>query len=156
MLEMTEVASESMDAVFSSHNIEHLYPHEVPTALAEFLRVLKPDGFAVIICPDLQSVAMLIAEDKLCETAYVSPSGPVTPLDILYGHRPKLAAGKLFMAHRCGFTQKVLNDTLSYSGFQSVLSSRRDAPCFDLRAIASKPKVPDARLFELAGAHFPE
>jgi len=57
MTDMKAVSSESVDAVFSSHNIEHLYPHEVPLALAEFLRVLKPDGFTVITCPDLQSVA---------------------------------------------------------------------------------------------------
>ena len=54
MTDMSSVSSESVDAVFSSHNIEHLYPHEVPVALSEFLRVLKPDGFAVITCPDLQ------------------------------------------------------------------------------------------------------
>ena len=43
----------SVDAVFSSHNIEHLYPHEVPLALKEFMRVLKPDGFVLMTCPDL-------------------------------------------------------------------------------------------------------
>ena len=29
MTDMSAVPSESVDAVFSSHNIEHLYPHEV-------------------------------------------------------------------------------------------------------------------------------
>ena len=65
MTDMSSVASESVDAVFSSHNIEHLYPHDVPVALGEFLRVLKPDGFVVITCPDLQTVCALVAEDKL-------------------------------------------------------------------------------------------
>src|ERR1700675_4069636 len=45
--DMEKVASSSMDAVFSSHNLEHIFPHEVPMALAEFKRVLKPDGFVV-------------------------------------------------------------------------------------------------------------
>jgi len=62
MLEMAAVAGESVDAIYSSHNIEHLYPNEVPTAIKEFLRVLKPDGFAVITCPDLQAAAQMIAE----------------------------------------------------------------------------------------------
>ena len=44
MTDMSTVATASVDAVFSSHNIEHLYPHEVPVALAEFLRVLKDGG----------------------------------------------------------------------------------------------------------------
>ena len=55
MLDMSAIDSGSVDAVFSSHNIEHLYPHEVPTALIEFKRVLSPGGFALITCPDLQS-----------------------------------------------------------------------------------------------------
>lgn len=76
MTDMSAVASESVDAIFSSHNIEHLYPHEVPVALKEFLRVLKPEGFAVITCPDLQSVCALVAQDKLTDAAYSAPAGP--------------------------------------------------------------------------------
>ncbi|MDP4617407.1 MAG: methyltransferase domain-containing protein, partial [Burkholderiaceae bacterium] len=100
MVDLSAVESDSVDAIYSSHNIEHLYPHEVPLALAEFLRVLKPDGFFVVTCPDLQSVCKLIAEDKLTDTAYTSPAGPIAPLDILYGHRPAMAKGNLYMAHR--------------------------------------------------------
>jgi hypothetical protein len=70
------------------------------------------DGFLVLTCPDLQEVAKLIAEDKLTEPAYTSPAGPITPLDILYGFRPSIAQGNTYMAHRCGFTEKVLRGTL--------------------------------------------
>ena len=52
MTDMSAVPSGTVHAIFSSHNIEHLYPHEVPVALSEFLRVLSDDGFAVITCPD--------------------------------------------------------------------------------------------------------
>lgn len=89
---MADVASESVEALFSSHNIEHLYPHEVPVALAEFKRVLKADGFVVITCPDLQSICALVAEDKLTEAAYVSPAGPIAPIDMLYGLRSSMLA----------------------------------------------------------------
>ena len=112
MTDMAAVASGVMDAVFSSHNIEHLYPHEVPVALAEFRRVLADDGFAVITCPDLQSVCELVAQDRLTEPAYTAPAGPIAPLDILYGHRAAMARGNLYMAHRCGFTSRVLAATL--------------------------------------------
>ena len=155
MTDMTAVASESVDGIFSSHNIEHLYPHEVPIALAEFLRVLKPDGFLVVTCPDLQEVCRLVAEDKLLEAAYTSPAGPIAPLDILYGHRPPMAAGNLYMSHRCGFTEKVLIGTLRAAGFTMVASSKRAHPCYDLYAVASKGHVAEADLRQLAGAHFP-
>lgn len=155
MTDMSSVPDASVDAIFSSHNIEHLYPHEVPLALNEFFRVLKPEGFAVITCPDLQSVCALVAEDKLTEAAYTSPAGPIAPLDILYGHRPAMARGNLYMAHRCGFTQKVLGGALHSAGFVKVAINRRLHPSYDLWAIATKAALDDAALRGLAGEHFP-
>lgn len=156
MTDMSAVASESVDAIYSSHNIEHLYPHEVPLAFAEFIRVLKPDGFFVVTCPDLQSVCALIAQDKLTEAAYSSPAGPIAPIDILYGLRSSMMQGNLYMAHRCGFTQKVLSGTLRSSGFKSVATMARGCePFFDLFALASKSDRTEAEMRELAGLHFP-
>jgi len=155
MTDMSAVAPASVDAVFSSHNIEHLYPHEVPLALAEFKRVLLPTGFVVITCPDLQSVCALVAQDKLTEPAYVSPAGPITPLDILYGHRPPMARGNLYMAHRCGFTKKVLTGTLQAAGFAAVAARRREHPYFDLWALATVAPMDEAELRQLAAEHFP-
>ena len=154
MTDMAGVASQSMDAIFSSHNIEHLYAHEVPVALAEFYRILKPDGFAVITCPDLQSVCALVANDKLTDPAYVSAAGPIAPLDILYGHRPQMARGNLYMAHHCGFTRKVLQDTLRAAGFASVATLARPKS-FDLWAVACKAALSEADLRDLARQHFP-
>ena len=156
MTDMSGVQDASVDAIFSSHNIEHLYPHDVPIALKEFLRVLKPDGFLVVTCPDLQSVCALVAEDKLTEPAYTSPAGPIAPLDILYGHRAALAQGNLYMAHRCGFTQKVLTGTLQAHGFAAVAAARRGAPFFDLWAVASKSAMAEEALRQLAVEHFPK
>lgn len=156
MLDMSGVENASVDAVFSSHNIEHLYPHEVSIALAEFARVIKDDGFVVITCPDLQSVCALIAEGKLTDPAYISPAGPIAPLDILYGHRPSMAHGNLYMAHRCGFTEKLLSDLLHEAGFVSVISMRRAHPCYDLYAIGSKSVMSEPALRALAKGHLPE
>jgi ubiquinone/menaquinone biosynthesis C-methylase UbiE len=155
MTDMAAVEDQSVDAIFSSHNIEHLYPHEVPVALCEFLRVLKPDGFLVVTCPDLQSVCKLVVEDKLTEPAYTAPAGPIAPIDILYGHRPPMARGNLYMAHRCGFTQKVLTGTLQASGFKPVASRVRPT-AFDLWAIASKSARSEEAMGALALAHFPQ
>lgn len=155
MTDMSKVSDSSVDAVFSSHNIEHLYPHEVPVALSEFKRVLAPGGFVVITCPDLQSVCALIAEDKLTDPAYTSPAGPIAPLDILYGHRAAMARGNLYMAHRCGFTQKVLSGTLAAAGFASVASAKRAGPFFDLWIIGTKDPTSEEELRKLATEHFP-
>ena len=145
MTDMSRVESESVDAIFSSHNIEHLYPHEVSIALKEFIRVLKPQGFAVITCPDLKSVARLIADDKLTEPAYESPAGPIAPLDILYGYRRSMAQGNLYMAHRCGFTEKVLRGSLLANGFKSVGTFSIES-AFELWAVGFKHELLEGEL----------
>jgi hypothetical protein len=153
MLDMAAVPTASVDGLFSSHNIEHLYLHEVETALREFRRVLKPGGFAVITCPDLQSMAELVVQDRLHEAAYVSPAGPVTPHDTLYGYGPALARGHLFMAHRCGFTQRSLHDALRAAGFGG-LGLRRQAHC--LWAVAVNGPMEEAGVRQLIADHFPQ
>ncbi|MDO9710124.1 class I SAM-dependent methyltransferase [Paracraurococcus lichenis] len=118
--DMAAVESGSVDGVFSAHNLEHLFAHEVPLALAEFRRVLRPGGFALVTVPDLQRVAGLVAADRLDEPAYVSPAGPIAPLDMIFGHRGAIAQGNLFMAHRTGFTARMLEQALRAAGFPLV------------------------------------
>ena len=154
MTNMADVRTGSMDAVYSSHNIEHLFPHEVPLALAEFRRVLSDDGYAVITCPDLQSTCELIVQDRLIEPAYQSPAGPIAPLDILYGHRAQIAAGNAYMAHRCGFTRRVLAGTLQSAGFAGVIAVAIPQQ-FALWALATKLSLDEPALRALAALHFP-
>ncbi|WP_222932350.1 methyltransferase domain-containing protein [Allochromatium humboldtianum] len=154
MLDMAVVADASVDAIYSAHNIEHVYAHEVPLVLKEFLRVLKPDGFLVVTCPDLQTVCQLVAEDKLGDAAYTSQAGPITPLDILYGHGAALAAGHLYMAHKTGFTLKTLTQALHAAGFASSAGKRR-LKGLDLWFVASKGPMEEEALRELAGKVLP-
>jgi predicted SAM-dependent methyltransferase len=135
--DMTPVATNSVDAIWSSHNLEHLQRHEVPVALAEFLRVLRPLGFLLLTLPDLRQVAQLVVEDRLEDEAYISQSGPITPLDMIFGHTASLARGNRFMAHRTGFTARTLHKLLLEAGFADV--SLRQGGSFDLWAAASKP-----------------
>lgn len=141
--DMNVVPSQCADAIYSSHNLEHLYPHEVSMALREFLRVLKLTGFALISLPDIQAVAELIVADKLDEPAYQSPAGPIAPLDILYGHRASMSRGNLFMAHKTGFSAKTLCQSIIHAGFAWVKVTR-DKKNFNLWAKAYKQK-PDEK-----------
>ena len=153
MTDMSAIADSFVDAIYYSHNIEHLYAHEVAEALSEFKRVLNEDGLLILTCPNLQEVAKLVAEGKLTEPAYTSPAGPIAPLDILYGFRPSIADGNTYMAHRCGFTETVLRGTLVANGFASVATMRRPA-AFDLWAIASIPTLSEEKLRDIASSHF--
>jgi hypothetical protein len=133
--DMRVISDARVDAVYSSHNIEHLYPHEVLLALREMCRVMKPSGFAFIKVPDLQEVARHVADGKLDDTLYISPMGPIAPLDILFGHRSSLEAGNAFMAHRTGFTGGTLGAALINAGFAAALV-QRDPSAFCLDAVA--------------------
>jgi SAM-dependent methyltransferase len=138
--DMAPVADHSVDAVFSSHNLEHLYPHEVPAALAEFRRVLGADGFALVTMPDVQAIAECILARGLTETAYISGLGPITPMDMLYGFGPAMVQGNLFMAHRGGFTGASLLASLSGAGFGfSVVQRQPAAFCLWAIAFATQP-----------------
>ncbi len=132
--DMKDVESGFADALISSHNLEHLYAHEVPLALAEFFRALKSGGHALVSCPDLQSVAAEIAKGNLSNPIYTSPSGPVTPLDILYGFRPSLAQGNFYMAHNTGFTAQTLGEAMVHAGFINIKITRRGGSHFELLA----------------------
>ena len=126
--DLSGVANASMDAVYTSHCLEHIYPHEVPTALARIHYALKADGFAVITVPDIQETAAAIVAGNLTEPLYHSPAGPIAPLDIIYGWRPALERGEVYMAHKTAFTETTLKQACKDAGFQSVISLRY-APC---------------------------
>ncbi|ETR69141.1 MAG: Methyltransferase type 11 [Candidatus Magnetoglobus multicellularis str. Araruama] len=104
----------------------------------------------------MQSVCELVVDDKLTETAYQSPSGPITPIDIIYGHRVSLAQGNHYMAHRCGFTQRVLSSALKSAGFVMIASLRRKSPYFDLFALATQTPMRESDFRALVAAHFPD
>ncbi len=135
--------SRTFDAVWSSHSLEHLHTHEVPLALAEFRRVLKPEGFALITSPDLESAASCLLEHGLDYVVYTSSAGPITPHDILFGHSGSIALGKAFMAHKTGFTCDLLGRRLLEAGFPIVLAKRER---LDLWAIALMEKADRAAL----------
>jgi predicted O-linked N-acetylglucosamine transferase (SPINDLY family) len=156
LVDLSAVEDASVDAVLAADYIEHLYPHEVLTALAEFRRVLKPDGFLLLRCPDLQAVCALVLEDKLLEPVAQSSAGPLTPFDMLYGSRQAVAQGNLAMAHRSGFTEKVLTGTLQASGFATVATQRRGHPAYDLWSIATLATSSSARIRQLTAEFFPK
>jgi hypothetical protein len=154
LTDMRAVETGSVDAIYSSHNIEHVYPHEVPIALNEFSRVLKNDGMVVITCPDLQSVCEAVVNDKLLEPLYQSSLGPIAPIDILYGHRRLIQKGNVYMAHKCGFTYSALSNAFLGAGFRRVFGGRRPA-AFDLWLVAFKQELPEDQITNIAANYLP-
>jgi SAM-dependent methyltransferase len=121
------------DSVFTSHALEHLFPHDVKSALAGFLKVLRPGGSVVMFVPDLEDIK------PTREVLYVSPSGPVTGHDIFYGHSLYLESCP-YMAHRCGFIAATLRETLENAGFTNIKITKLNDPYpYNLFGFGMKP-----------------
>jgi predicted SAM-dependent methyltransferase len=128
--------SQSFNAVWSSHVLEHLYAHETFPTLRQFHRILKPDGFALIMTPDIDAVARFIVEHGMAAIAYNSAAGPIRPLDMLYGHSRSIEEGHVYMAHRTGFTAERLGNLLLMAGFPNVSVTTEN---FEICALALMP-----------------
>jgi ubiquinone/menaquinone biosynthesis C-methylase UbiE len=116
------------DALYCCHCLEHLYSHDVPKALAEFKRVLKPGAAALIRVPDLEDIR------PTEEMIYESAIGPITGLDMYFGHRGLVELSP-YMAHHCGFTKAKMEEVLEKAGF-SRFEVQRAKDHFELFAVA--------------------
>ncbi len=142
LTDLSPIPDASADAVWAAHCVEHLYRHEVPLALAEFRRVLREDGFACVIVPDLQALGSYLSEDRLHEPVYRSAAGPVSAHDMVFGFGAAIAGGRTSMAHRCGFTPGMLQQCFRELPFAEVLLRRRGAQ-MELVALARASAAPD-------------
>jgi SAM-dependent methyltransferase len=146
LTDLGDMADASFDAIWCSHSLEHLHGHDVPKALAEFHRVLKPDGFSLITTPDLEAIAELVVNGQLETVAYTSPAGPITALDMIFGHSASIEKGSAFMAHHTGFTAERLGHLLIDCGFAEALMIR--GRFFDLWGLALMPMADKQALLE--------
>lgn len=138
----------AVDAVYSSHNIEHVWSFDVPVVLGEFRRVLRDDGMLCIKCPDIEQVAQAVVDGGLDKPLYESPAGPIKAIDILYGFQRDIAAGNHWMAHKMAFTSDTLARHLLEAGFQSVVVLRDRA--YGLNAVAFSGLEAQGRAKEMA------
>jgi predicted SAM-dependent methyltransferase len=139
LTDMDQIPDRSFDAVWCSHTLEHLHTHQVPHAIRSIRRVLNPDGFALVTSPDLEPIAALISEGRGEDVAYQSPMGPITALDMLFGHGASIERGNFYMAHKTGFTADSMARHFLASGFVEVLVTKGN--CFDIWALALMPSA---------------
>jgi ubiquinone/menaquinone biosynthesis C-methylase UbiE len=120
MVDMPMIESASVDAVWSSHNLEHVFAFQVPLVLGEFWRVLRPGGTVHIQVPDVMAPVRAVMRGRLEDVLYESPAGPVRPIDMLFGYGPAIANGAHHMAHRTAFTRDTLTRKLKAARFAEV------------------------------------
>ncbi len=149
LTDLSLVETASIDAVYSAFNIDHIYPHEVPITLREFYRVLRDDGIVVITCPDMQGVCEAIAQDKLLDVLYESSSGPISPIDVLFGNRREVSGGNEFMAKKGGFTYSELDRVFFDARFKTRVGGRREE-IYELFLVAFKQEKSNEQIQKIA------
>jgi|SRR5271165_4004323 len=138
--ELTALAADQFEAIYCSHNLEHYYQHDCHRVLRGFLHVLRDNGFAEIRVPDLGALMRHVVETGMDieEVLYTSPTGPITPRDVLYGYGVEIErSGHDFYAHKTGFTEKSLLRMLEQAGFEEALLTE-SLHAFELHIFAFK------------------
>ena len=150
--QLGELAAAQFDAIYCSHNLEHYFRHDVPKVLGGFFHVLKPGGFAQIRVPDLTELMRRVVQGKidLEDTLYVSPAGPVAPIDVIYGLGRQIeTSGVDFFAHKTGFSDQSLARAVERAGFAPNFSRVADLEII-LIAFKGTPDPDNLRLFGIA------
>jgi SAM-dependent methyltransferase len=139
------LSESSVDAVWASHVMEHLFRHEVDPALRQVFRVLKEDGFAIFTSPDIAVAVDIAARFGMDHVIYHSPAGPITAHDMIFGHSASIAAGRLHMAHKTAFTRDSLGQSLLVAGFPTVIAK---VDRYDLWAVALMERADEGAILE--------
>jgi SAM-dependent methyltransferase len=117
--------SNSVDAIFSSHNLEHLHVEDAKEAMVTYLDRLKPGGLCIIVVPNFELACKHIAEGR-DYAVYFSPAGGIRALDMIYGYS-KYTRNNVYQRHQWGYTSKSLTELFTNTGFINVQSSADDA-----------------------------
>lgn len=119
------IPNKSVDAIWASHVVEHVYFHQLKDVFENMVRVLKDDGYAIIRVPDLGAIAHLI-QDRLLDTHYESGAGPVAVIDMIYGHRGFVQTYNESMAHKTGFTKDSMSKILGSLSINALVAAFND------------------------------
>jgi hypothetical protein len=96
----------------------------------------------------LEVVASVLLDYGPDHVTYVSPVGPITPLDMMFGHSASVEAGNRHMAHKTGFTAGRLGRLLLKAGFAIVLARTERFDLWTLALMARADKSAIQRQFQ--------
>jgi len=128
--DMTQVPypwdAESVDKILCVGTLEHFYRWEAERMLAEWLRLLKPDGEVLVDVPDMiASLAMIKSANKIEEVEYA--------IKLIYGSQKNT-----FSLHKWGYTFWTLQHLMRHVGYKKVFLVdliEHEYPMFTVRGI---------------------
>lgn len=106
----------SVETIMAVHLWEHFYLWECPKVIAEWRRLLQPNGLLILELPDLL---------KCCKNILEGRSSPLDPDQFtMWGVYGDPRTQDPFMTHRWGWTPKTLSAFLTAHGFTEIRNAR--------------------------------
>ena len=148
MTDMSMIDDNSFNAIYSSHNIEHLFLHEAEIAVKEFYRILKPSGYVFLLCPDIVQASKALYENGPNSKFYSTSAGiEISPIDVIYGWGLSIKNGNEYMAHKYGYSQKSLVSLFKDCNFLNIATMSRKSH-FDIVLLANKERASEGKKSE--------
>ncbi len=136
--DLSSIKSESHDAIYTYHNLEHVHNYKIPGVLQSFNRILKNQGILYIGVPNIYMSIYDLMCGTLEEEIFSTDRGPVNTLSLLYGFDPAIKNNE-YQLHKTAFTEKRFRKILPSYGFE-IDNIWVDNAGFDLCVICRKAK----------------
>jgi predicted SAM-dependent methyltransferase len=128
-VDLSQLGNGTVEEVYASHVLEHLgYAAELPRALAEIARVLRPGGRLMVSVPDFEILCWLFLHPR------ATPEGKIEIMRCLFGGQTDA-----YDFHKVGLWGTHLANLLFQAGFADV----RRVPHFELFDDASRLTIND-------------
>lgn len=121
----------SVDAIYTSHTFEHIFPDRLPFVLSECRRVLKKNGVIRIVVPDIDIALKAYASRDMgvlkdSRNPRKLDCLPALPIYFLSSWFFTYRAGepRIFDGHLNVFNKQALSHFLSQSGFTRISRKR--------------------------------
>jgi predicted SAM-dependent methyltransferase len=139
-------ADSSVEAVYTSHTLEHLSREEGRSFLSECHRVLKRDGIIRVIVPDLKHVV-----DEYTQ-GHIKADNVLEELGVLFGvgssPLKKRLAPFVQFPHKCMYDTPRLLEILDEMGFMASSKGAFDSGIPDIRSIEFESRTEHAVVVE--------
>lgn len=121
------------EEILANDLLEHIPPADVPTALREWRRVLKPGGKLSLRIPDLKRIARRFLAGSLPEDEAML---------LIYGDQSPEWGGTEFGSHKAGYTdQQITNLLTQYDLWVQMVFSPVNEHALYVEAIAGSEKA---------------
>lgn len=139
--------SDSIDVVYSSHTLEHLDRTQGRVFLTECCRVLKPNGIARILVPDLAGIVAQYVRGELAADRFVEALGVVGD-DARDGPLKRRLAFLVRHPHRCMYDPPTLIRIMAEVGLDARARAAHDSDISDIEAIELLSRTPGSVIVE--------